>query len=42
MSAFLRDYLLAVIFFGVAMALVAGVLGLGDAQRRNDPHMFVR
>ena len=29
MSAFLRDYLTAVIFFGVAMALVGGILALG-------------
>ena len=37
MSAFLRDYLLAVIFFGVAMALVAGVLGLGSFIRPTRP-----
>ena len=37
MSAFLRDYLTAVIFFGVAMALVAGVLGLGSIIRPNRP-----
>ena len=37
MSGFLRDYLLAVIFFGVAMALVAGVLGLGSFIRPSRP-----
>jgi NADH-quinone oxidoreductase subunit A len=37
MSAFLRDYLLAVIFFGVAMALVAAVLGLGSFIRPTRP-----
>ena len=37
MSAFLRDYLTAVIFFGLAMALVAGVLGLGSIVRPTRP-----
>src|SRR5438132_10008519 len=37
MSAYLRDYLTAVIFFGVAMALVAGVLGLGSFIRPTRP-----
>ena len=37
MSAYLRDYLTAVIFFGVAMALVAGVLGLGSFVRPTRP-----
>ena len=37
MSGFLRDYLTAVIFFGVAMALVAGVLGLGSFIRPTRP-----
>jgi NADH-quinone oxidoreductase subunit A len=36
-SAYLRDYLTAVIFFGVAMALVAGVLGLGSFIRPTRP-----
>jgi len=41
MSAYLRDYLTAVIFFGVAMALVAGVLALysyflGARRRQED------
>ena len=37
MSAYLRDYLTAVIFFGVAMALVAGILGLGSIIRPTRP-----
>ena len=37
MSAFLRDYLTAVIFFGAAMALVGGVLGLGSIIRPTRP-----
>ena len=37
MSAYLRDYLTAVIFFGVAMALVGGVLGLGSIIRPTRP-----
>ena len=37
MSGFLRDYLTAVIFFGVAMGLVAGVLGLGSFIRPTRP-----
>ena len=37
MSAYLRDYLTAVIFFGLAMALVAGVLGLGSIIRPTRP-----
>ena len=37
MSGYLRDYLTAVIFFGVAMALVAGVLGLGSFIRPTRP-----
>jgi NADH-quinone oxidoreductase subunit A len=32
-SGFLRDYLTAVIFFAVAMAVVGGVLGLGSLIR---------
>src|SRR6478672_11956031 len=37
MSGFLRDYLTSVIFFFVAMALVAGVLGVGSFIRPNRP-----
>jgi len=37
MSAFLRDYLTAVIFFGLAMALVGGVLALGSIIRPTRP-----
>src|SRR5436305_13066646 len=37
MSGYLRDYLTAVIFFGVAMALVGGVLGLGSIIRPTRP-----
>src|SRR5437773_9551045 len=37
MSAYLRDYLTAVIFFGVAMALVAGLLGLAGLIRPTRP-----
>ena len=37
MSAFLRDYLTAVIFFGVAMALVGGILALGSIIRPTRP-----
>ena len=37
MSGFLRDYLTSVIFFFVAMALVASVLGLGSFIRPNRP-----
>src|SRR5947209_7773367 len=37
MSGYLRDYLTAVIFFAVAMALVAGVLGLGSFVRPTRP-----
>ena len=43
MSAYLRDYLTAVIFFGVAMALVAGVLALGGfiRPRRPQPEKYL-
>ena|SRR5581483_547841 len=37
MSGYLRDYLTAVIFFAVAMALVAGVLGIGSFLRPTRP-----
>ena len=37
MSAFLRDYLTAVIFFGVAMALVGGILAIGSIIRPTRP-----
>ena len=37
MSGFLRDYLTSVIFFFVAMALVAAVLGLGSFIRPTRP-----
>src|SRR3954462_243457 len=37
MSGYLRDYLTAVIFFGVAMALVAGGLGPGSIIRPTRP-----
>jgi NADH-quinone oxidoreductase subunit A len=42
-SAYLRDYLTAVIFFGVAMALVAGVLALGGfiRPRRPQPEKYL-
>jgi NADH-quinone oxidoreductase subunit A len=36
-SGFLRDYLTAVIFFAVAMAVVGGVLGLGSLIRPRHP-----
>lgn len=42
-SAFLRDYLTVAIFFGVAMAVVAGVMGLGSFIRpvRPQPEKYI-
>src|SRR3954467_9113725 len=37
MSAYLRDYLTVVIFFLVAMAVVAAVMGIGSLIRPNRP-----
>ncbi|MGQ0615675.1 MAG: NADH-quinone oxidoreductase subunit A [Acidimicrobiia bacterium] len=37
MSGFLRDYLTVAIFFGVAVGLVGGILGLGSLVRPDRP-----